>query len=124
MKSVGKRILVVDDETVLAMDVEFILKEAGYGVVGPATNVAEGLDLIKKDRPDGAILDLTLSRGRSDEIADHLAAHNIPFIFLSGHTEKDLPAAHKKRPLIEKPFRETDLLTALDQMIDADAPVQ
>ncbi|GGL64616.1 response regulator [Wenxinia marina] len=106
-------ILVVDDEALLALELEMILKEAGYRVLGPAHSIDRALKLIEGEPPDGAVLDVNLGTGRSDPIADLLAEMGVPYLFLSGHARDVLGERHRDRTLVSKPYREAELLAAV-----------
>ena len=110
--------MVVDDEILLGMELEYVLSEVGYRIVGPTTNIEQSLDLIATQQLDGAVLDLNLRGMQSGPIADRLSELDIPFLFLSGHTRDALPQVHRDRPLVTKPFMERRLLEALRALFD------
>lgn len=109
------RILLVEDEPLVAMAIEDSLESQNVGVVGPAGTVAEALALIAKGGIDAALLDVTLRGERVDPVADALAAQNIPFVFTTGHGAAGLPTAHQHRPVLSKPFREIEMNDAIDR---------
>ncbi|SMH62605.1 response regulator [Azospirillum agricola] len=109
------RILLVEDEPLVAMAIEDSLETQNVGVVGPAGTVAEALALIAEGGIDAALLDVTLRGERVDPVADALSARNIPFLFTTGHGAAGLPAAHQHRPVLSKPFRETEMNEAIDR---------
>lgn len=113
----GKRILVVDDDSLLAFDLETFLEDEGCVVIGPAPSVDKALVLIATDPPDAAILDLDLGGQTSAPIADALAARNVGFLFISGHSQAMLPPTHANRQLLPKPWTETELREALTSMV-------
>ncbi|EAR50847.1 response regulator [Oceanicola granulosus HTCC2516] len=110
-------VLVVDDEALLAMELEMVLDEAGFEVLGPAGSVSDALALIGGEHIDAAVLDVNLHDERSDDIADSLEACDVPFVFLTGHTREALPERHRHRPLIAKPFRESELLGHINSLV-------
>ena len=112
----GRSILVVDDEPLLGLDLTMILEDASYDVIGPVASVEKGLSRIARDRPDGAILDISLAHGRSDALADCLAEMGVPFLFVSAHPRDVVAEAHRDRTHIEKPFTEQVLLARLAEM--------
>lgn len=113
----GRRIIVLEDEVILAMQMEDMLARLGYRVVGPAGRIAEALALIEAGPVDGGILDLNLGRGQdSTPVAAALAARDVPFLFATGYGEKGLPAAHAGRPVLTKPFRQAELAGALQRL--------
>ncbi|MBK1838217.1 response regulator [Azospirillum sp. YIM B02556] len=109
------RILLVEDEPLVAMAIEDSLEVQNVGVVGPAGTVAEALDLIDKGGIDAALLDVTLRGERVDSVADALSAKGIPFVFTTGHGAAGLPLSHQDRPVLTKPFREVEMNDAIDR---------
>lgn len=106
----GRRILVVEDEPLLAMLLEDVLGEQGAVVVGPAFNLAQGLALAERVELDGAILDINLGGQESFPIADVLDARSVPFLFATAYAHKGHPYADSA-PLLPKPY---DLRAVLD----------
>lgn len=105
----GLRILVVEDEMLVAMYLEDLLADLGCEVVGPVSQVAEGVALAEEQAIHGAILDVNISGVKVYPVADVLAARNIPFIFLTGYGAAGLRAVDRDRPVLQKPFRRQDL---------------
>lgn len=109
------KILVVEDEPLVAMAVEDALTSAGITVVGPAGSITGALKLIEAGGIDGAFLDVNLRGERIDPVADALDARGIPFVFTTGYGAAELPAAHAARPMLGKPFSDDDVTRALAQ---------
>ena len=86
------RILVVEDEFLIAMQLEITLQNAGYQVLGPAPNVSAALRLLRTERPDGAVLDVDLTGEWVTPVAEVLRAMSVPFILASGYAAADLHA--------------------------------
>lgn len=106
-------VLLVVEDAVLAFDLQRLLHEAGYRVVGPASTVAETQNTIKRGDIDCAILDLDID-GRSPlPIADLLAFAKVPFVYLTTGVFGQVPSRHKQRPIVEKPFNRDALLAAI-----------
>jgi CheY-like chemotaxis protein len=101
----GRRILVVEDEMLVAMMVEDLLTELGCEVVGPAASVAEALRLAAQGRIDGAVLDVNLGSERVYPVADELKREQVPFVFVTGYGPSGLDTGHHGHPTIQKPFR-------------------
>ncbi|PZN95104.1 MAG: response regulator [Alphaproteobacteria bacterium] len=100
-----RRILVVEDEYVIAMDLALELEELGFEVVGPAGSVSEALALVDRgDRLDGAILDVNLRNERVYPVADALAARGVRFVFASGYDARLMPDAYADVPRCGKPI--------------------
>lgn len=113
----GKRILVVEDEPLLALDIAGQLEDAGAFVVGPAGNGAAALSLIEQYRFHAALLDANLGGHRVDEIAASLAGKNVPFAFVSGYGRGSLPGAFDDAELLSKPFDRNQLLEMTAKLI-------
>jgi two-component SAPR family response regulator len=103
----SRRVLIVEDDFLIALDLESVLQSAGFTVLGPVPSALGALDLIEKTSPDIALLDIHLTNGNVFSVADKLAAKKIPFAFLTGHSREFLPAMHSNRPVFSKPY-ETD----------------
>ncbi|MFD1141168.1 sigma 54-interacting transcriptional regulator [Larkinella insperata] len=112
------RILIVEDEFIIANDLQIILKTAGYPVIGIAKSVANALTLIDQQRPDVVLLDIYLKGVETGiDLAKQLKEINIPFIYISANdNQRVLEAVKATEPsgYIVKPFREKDVLTALE----------
>jgi DNA-binding response OmpR family regulator len=106
-------ILVVEDEALIAMDLQALLEEAGYRVLGPANSSAAALALLDSDEPDVALLDVNLGRSDVFGVANVLAERKTEVIFLTGHTAQKLPPAHRHLPLVAKPYLPHVLLQAV-----------
>ena len=98
----GKRVLVIEDEAIIAAMVEDMLTELGATVVEPAATVAHGLKLAKSEAIDGAVLDVNVRSERIDPIADVLRSRDIPFIYATGYG--GTVAAGAGAPVLEKPY--------------------
>jgi CheY-like chemotaxis protein len=112
----GKRLLVVEDEFLIALDIESILEGSG-AQVRTANRVDQALGLIKSDGPfDAAVLDLKLDRETSVTIAERLQAQSVPFVFLTGAAgDASIVAQFRNAPVIGKPFDSETLFSALKQ---------
>jgi len=113
-----EKILIVEDEFIVANDLKIILKKAGYEVVGIAPSVPQARELIKSKKPDWVLLDIILKGDETGiDLAWELTEVKIPFLFISANTnESTLEAVKKTQPygFMVKPFREKDLLVMLD----------
>jgi CheY-like chemotaxis protein len=99
----AKRVLVVEDEYLVAMDMSAYLEAAGAHVVGPASNVNAALEVLKRAELDGAILDVNLRGEMAYPVADALAARGIPFVFTTGYGARGVPARFAGVKRCEKP---------------------
>jgi len=114
----NKKILIVEDEFIVADDLQLTLQQAGYYVCGIAASVIEARDIIQKKKPDLILLDIHL-KGKLNgiELAKELRAQNIAFVYLSANSNQQiLEAAKATEPygFLVKPFREKDLLVTID----------
>ena len=107
------RVLIVEDDPILGLDLSEQLVDAGYTVVGPAMSAGEGVALVAGEGCDVAILDVNLGRETSEAVAVALAARGVPFFVLSGYSSDQHPAVFKGAPLLVKPVRITQLLAEL-----------
>ncbi|HZH26803.1 MAG TPA: response regulator [Azospirillaceae bacterium] len=98
------RILIVEDDAIIAMGLAEGLREEGLEVVGPVHSVADALQALAADTPDAAVLDVRLKRGGGSDIAASLRAQGVPFIWLTGLLPENFdtfgaPVLHKPTPL-------------------------
>jgi len=113
----GLRVLVVEDELLIALQLESELAERGYRIVGPAQSLEEGLDLTRSERFDAAVLDINLGEESSLPIAEELAAAGTPFAFMTGYPDTLLIPPHLRTiPAIRKPFQVEALLGLLQEL--------
>jgi transcriptional regulator with GAF, ATPase, and Fis domain len=112
------KILIVEDEYIIANDLSIILQDAGYPVIGIANSVAKALALMAQQEPDMVLLDIYLKGKETGiDLAKQLEEINIPFIYISANDNQSvLEAVKATQPsgYIVKPFREKDVLTALE----------
>ena len=113
----GRRVLVVEDEPLVAMDLEASLEAAGCEVVGPAPSVARALALIAEAELDAAVIDANLGGDPVDAVADALVAHGVPFAFSTGYGREALPARHREKPVLTKPFPPSRLLAVIADLL-------
>ena len=104
----GQRVLIVEDETLVAMELTQILSAAGARIVGPVGDIESALALIEAGGVDRALLDINLSGQSVTPVADALSGRSIPFIYLTGYQEPDVEG-----PVLRKPANAAALLGAL-----------
>ncbi len=110
----GARILVVEDDMMIAMLVEDMLSDLGCQVVGPASNLTKALALAREDGPfSAAILDINLGVESVFPAADLLRAQGVPLIFCTGYGDGGLREADKACTVLRKPYRASELGEAL-----------
>lgn len=114
----GMRILIVEDEMLLAMDLEYVIRGWGADVLGPVPTIDKAQALLSDYRPDAVTLDMNLSGVSSLPLARELVERDIPFVVVSGYSEAD-PTAEAMRAarFVKKPYNEKDLLKALEDVL-------
>lgn len=103
------RVLIVEDEAIIAMTAEDMLADLGCTVAAIASNLAEGLVQIESESFDVVLLDINLNGTVSTPIADRLAELGKAFVFTTGYGSSDLPDAHDARPVVMKPYQLSQL---------------
>jgi DNA-binding response OmpR family regulator len=111
------RVLVVEDEYLVAVLIKEILESAGCVVMGPIPRLSEALDAVKHETYDAAVLDVNLAGERIDPVAKALSCRDVPFIFVTGYGTGGLPREFNERPRLCKPFKITDLLAQLGSLV-------
>lgn len=110
----GLRILVVEDEYLVADHIAMILEDFGCEVVGPVPTVDEALTRIGAETLDGALLDTNLDGVSSTPVADALAARSIPFVVVTGYGDLKLSSdVLEDAPRVSKPYNIAELASAL-----------
>jgi two-component SAPR family response regulator len=107
--AVGCRILVVEDEMLIALQIEDVLVKLGCDIVGPTGKLERALQLANEGKFDAAVLDVTIRDGKVYSVAEQLLAGGIPFVLASGYGNWALPEALKNCPRMMKPFTTTAL---------------
>ena len=113
----GVKVLVVEDEYLVATLMEDMLESAGCVVAGPIPRLAQALDAASSEACDVAVLDINLAGERVYPVADILARRSVPFVFVTGYGANTLPPEHAGRPRLCKPFRMAELLSAISDVV-------
>jgi CheY-like chemotaxis protein len=109
----GKRILVVEDEYLLAQEIVSDLRRRGATIIGPVATMEAASALAGETKHlDGAILDINLKGEMIYPVADALTRRHVPYVFATGYDRSALPKPYDEVPLVQKPV-DTDRLTAL-----------
>jgi len=109
----GYRVLLVEDEAMVAMIVEDMLEDLGHELVKVASRLEDALAAAMDEAIDLAILDLNLAGGLTYPAADALKERDIPFIFSTGYGSAGLKEAYASRPTLQKPFDQQALEQAI-----------
>jgi CheY-like chemotaxis protein len=112
----NKRILVVEDEAIVADMLEDILVDLGAVVVGPAGTIARSLELVRSEQIDAAILDVNVREERIDAVADLLRERMVPMVFATGYGESAALTA-RGATIIEKPYTRERVAAALSSCL-------
>jgi CheY-like chemotaxis protein len=112
------RVLIVEDEIVVALFLEDLLGEFGYEVAGIVSHLDDAM--ARPSDYDIAVLDVHLNGRNVFDFADRLAACGTPFVFATGYGARGIPDRHCARPVLQKPFRPDDLKRALEEVAAED----
>jgi two-component SAPR family response regulator len=112
----GRRVMVVEDEMLVAMELEILLVEQGCAVVGPAPTADRALALLDEGLPDAAILDVNLNGHTAVPVAAALSAQGVPFLLATGYGNSLQPEL-KDAPRVDKPVNHEQLVRALTHLL-------
>jgi PAS domain S-box-containing protein len=113
----GKRVLIVEDEPLIALELAAMLEGARAHVVGPVRSMQQARELIHEQTLDAALLDINLTEERTDELAATLLRRKVPFAFLTGYGRETLPPTLQTAVLIAKPFRPEEVIATLGELV-------
>jgi CheY-like chemotaxis protein len=112
----GKRILVVEDELLIAMVIEAVLADEACEVVGPIGRLDAALQAAEAEMLDAALLDVNVEGEVVFPVADILARRGIPFAFVTGYGSGRVPAPYRDRPVLTKPYRSREVIDMLKNL--------
>jgi DNA-binding response OmpR family regulator len=113
-----KRILIVEDEMMIAMLIEDMVRDLGYEPIGPAMTIEKALAMATAETLDGAILDVNLGGGApSTPIAEALKSRGVPFLFATGYGSRGRPDGFGEARVLQKPFSIDELSGMLSQIL-------
>ncbi|MEZ5962160.1 MAG: response regulator [Hyphomonadaceae bacterium] len=114
------KILVVEDDALIAMELSERLTDMGYEVLGPAHSIAEAEALLARETPDGALLDATLGSGVSSvPLAVILHAKGVRVAFCTGYDKvKDAPPQLANAPVMTKPVSDAQIKACLEKLLN------
>jgi PAS domain S-box-containing protein len=105
----GQRVLLVEDEALVAMMIQEWLTEAGYSVIGPISRAADALQAATEVDYDAAILDINLGDGMAYSVADVVATRGVPFVFVTGYEADTIDDRFSHVPILQKPIERQTL---------------
>ena len=105
LKQAGKpRVLLVEDEALVAMMIQESLTEFGFHVIGPVCTVSEAEAVAKDGQSEAAVLDINLGDGLVYSVAEILAARGVPFVFVTGYDAESVDSRFREIPVLQKPI--------------------
>ena len=107
------RVLIVEDEYMIALDTAAVLKHAGCDVAGIAGSVAKALRLLDDERCDAVVLDANLSGDSAEPVAAALLQRGSPYVVVSGYNTVQLPGLLASAPFLAKPYKPANLAAAV-----------
>jgi len=116
------RVLVVEDQMLLALALASLLEDIGCEAVGPVAQVVTALPIVMKEPLDAALLDIRLADESVAPIAAVLIRRGIPFGFVTGHARDQIPIALRDRPFVSKPFSDGEIKTLLRELLKGRTP--
>jgi two-component sensor histidine kinase/DNA-binding response OmpR family regulator len=118
----GDRILVVEDEALVAIALRESLDEMGFSVVGPCSRISEAVVALRHNRVDAAVLDINLGGDPVYPLAEVLTAEKIPFVFVTGYGPEELDRRFSHIPILQKPIERHSLGAVLSRIPHAEPP--
>jgi len=115
------RIMLVEDEALIALMLEDMVEAMGCAVTGLAPRIALGVSMAASGDFDLAILDVNVAGENIEPVAERLAQRGIPFIFATGYGEAGVPLRYRGRPVVAKPFRSEQLESAIQKALAPNA---
>jgi len=109
----GARVMIVEDEMLVAVLIEDFLSDHGCQIVGPASTVAEALALIESAPLDAAVMDLNIAGEKVFPVAEALERRGVPFLIVSGYGQSAMPADRPNWRVCQKPFKGDELVGML-----------
>jgi DNA-binding response OmpR family regulator len=107
----------VEDETIIALELDDFFKSVGFNVVGPFGNLTQATQALAAEAIDFAILDTNLNGEMVYPLAEELLRHGIPFLFLTGYDASDLPDRFRTIPRVSKPFDQSHLMEQIRVLV-------
>lgn len=112
------KVLIIEDDYLIAEDLRMTCEEAHCLVIGPARNEADALFIVHNEIPDIAIVDLNLGEGMTTRVPDVLRQHNIPFCIATAFDRDSIPEGLGDVPYLQKPVRKDALLRMLNEVLN------
>jgi len=115
----GMTVLIVEDDFIVGYDMQMLLEEQGARVLGPAANLAEARELLAKERPTAAVLDVNLGGEYVFPLLSKLRERNVPFVFATAYADDDrlFPQEARTAPRLSKPVLPNALIGQLLRIV-------
>lgn len=117
LEFIGKRILVVEDDFLLAADLCCALRDLGATVLGPAPTSFYALSLLGRRGVDAAVLDIRLYGKDDFEVAEELRTRRIPMVFATARSAEEIPVKFRSEPRLSKPYHMTGLVSLVGELL-------
>ena len=112
---VGTKVLVVEDEFLIAIEYQILLDRFGCEMLGPVSSIAEAFVLLRHSRPDMALLDIRLADGQVTPVAEALKAAGVPFVLVTGCESKEMAdPVLSQAPCLSKPCDARELRSTME----------
>jgi CheY-like chemotaxis protein len=113
----GRRILVVEDETLILMMIEGMLSDLGCESIATASTIDKALAKIDNQVFDAAMLDINMNGNASHSVAEALVAQGVPFVYCTGNNSRKSEDVYPDRPMLKKPFHYEQLVEILTLLL-------
>lgn len=114
----GARVLILEDEWMIATHMAELLEEYGCAVVGPANSIAKAIDLVAVEKIDGALLDLNVAGQTAYGVALALRNRGVPFAFVTGYSADLIDEDYRMCPAIQKPINDARFKQILERLLN------
>lgn len=112
------RVLIVEDDYLIAENVAEVLREVGIYVVGPVGKFQEACQIVQDTPLDCAVLDINIVGGTAFPLIDVLIQSNVPVLLMTGYDQEELPVKYRSLPLIQKPLLQGDVVGAFKKLFE------
>lgn len=112
------RVLIVEDDYLIAENVAEVLREVGIYVVGPVGKFQEACQMVQDIPLDCAVLDINIVGGTAFPLIDVLIQSNVPVLLMTGYDQEELPVKYRSLPLIQKPLLQGDVVGAFKKLFE------
>jgi DNA-binding response OmpR family regulator len=114
------RVLVVEDEYLIAEEISEALHAMSIDVVGPVGNLQEAHDAVQDTSLDCAVMDINIGGGASFPLIDTLLQRNVSILLMTGYDQEELPIKYRSLPLLQKPLLRGELAETLERLLSSD----